>query len=48
MKKYHPSGNMKLNNLGIFKSLELRFLMEQILPISLKKNFTPNTWAVMG
>jgi len=25
-KKYHPSGNLKFNNLGIFKSLKLRIL----------------------
>jgi len=27
-KKYHPSGNLKFNNLGIFQSLKLRILME--------------------
>jgi len=26
LKKYHPSGNLKLNNLGIFQSLKLRIL----------------------
>jgi len=25
-KKYHPSGNLKFNNLGIFPSLKLRNL----------------------
>jgi len=25
-KKYHPSGNLKFNNLGIFQSLKLRIL----------------------
>jgi len=49
LKKYHPSGNLKFNNLGIFQSLKFRILMEKILPISLNLNFTPNTvlWAVM-
>jgi len=28
-KKYHPSGNLKLNNLGIFQSLKFRILMEK-------------------
>jgi len=27
-KKYHPSGNLKFNNLGILQSLELRILVE--------------------
>jgi len=39
-KKYHPSGNLKFNNLGIFKSLKLRDLMGKILRLSLKLNFT--------
>jgi len=54
-KKYHPSGNFNLYNLGIFQSLKFRNLMEEILPISLNLNFTPNTFpnfqilrAVMG
>jgi len=42
-KKYHSSGNLKFNNLSIFNSLEMRILMEKILQISLKLNFTPNT-----
>jgi len=29
-KKYHPSGNLKFNNLGIFQSLKFRILMEKI------------------
>jgi len=28
-KKYHPSGNLKFNYLGIFQSLKLRILMEK-------------------
>jgi len=42
-KKYHPTGNFKFNNLGIFQSLKFRTLMEKILPTSLKINFFPNT-----
>jgi len=34
-KKYNPSGNLKLNNLGISQSLKFGILMESILPISL-------------
>jgi len=45
-KKYHPSGNIKFNYLGIFQSFKSRILMEKFLLISLKLNFTPNT--VMG
>jgi len=41
--KYHPSGNLKFDYLGIFKSLKLRFSMGKILSISLKLNFNPNT-----
>jgi len=39
-KKHHPSGNLKFNNFGLFKSLKFRILLEKILPISLKLNFT--------
>jgi len=46
-KEYHPSGNQKFNNLGIFQSLKLRILMEKILPISPKLNFTPNTLGLL-
>jgi len=35
-KKYHPPGNLKFNNLGIFQSWKLQFLVEKIFPISLK------------
>jgi len=42
-KKYYPCGNLKINNLGIFQSVELCILVGKILPISLKLNFTPNT-----
>jgi len=28
-KKYHPSGNLKFNNLGIYKSLKFRISMEK-------------------
>jgi len=27
--KYHPSGNLKFNNLGIFQTLKFRILMEK-------------------
>jgi len=47
LKKYHPSGNIKCNNLGIFQSLKFRILMEKNLPISLKL-FTPNTFMGYG
>jgi len=30
-KKYHPSGNLKFNNVGTFISLKLRNLMEKSL-----------------
>jgi len=46
--KFHPSGNLKFNNLGIFQSLNLRILAEKILPISRKLNFTPNTVGCYG
>jgi len=48
LKKYHPSGNLKFNNLGIFPSLKLRNLMGKILPISLQLNFTPNALGCHG
>ena len=48
LKKYHPSGNLKLNNVGISGSLKFCILMETILPISLKLNFTPNTLGCYG
>jgi len=47
-KKYHPSGNRKFNNLGIFQSLKLLNLMGKILRISLKLSFTPNTLGCHG
>jgi len=45
---YHPPGNLKLNYFVIFQSLKLRILMEKILSISLKLNFTPNTLGCYG
>jgi len=47
-KKYHPSGNVEFNNLGICQSLKLRNLLGKILRISLKLNFTPNTLGCYG
>jgi len=38
-KEYHPSGNLKFNNLPIFQSL-IRILMEKILPISPNQFFS--------
>jgi len=35
LKKNHPSGNLKFNNLGIFQSLKFRILLKKIIPISL-------------
>jgi len=43
-KKYHPSGNLEFHYLDIFQSLNLHILMEKILSISLKLNFTSNTF----
>jgi len=42
-KKYHPSGNLKFNNLGIFQVFKMRILEKKILRISLKLNVTSNT-----
>ena len=48
VKKYHSSGNLKFNFLGIFQSLKLRILMEEVPLISLKRNVTSNTLGVYG
>jgi len=48
LKKYHPSGNMKFNYLGISRGLKLRVLVRKILSISLKLNFTPNNLGCYG
>ena len=42
-KKYHPSGNLKFNNLG-----KISYFKGKILPISLKLNFTPTTLGCYG
>jgi len=42
-KKIPSPANIKFNYLRIFQSLKLRILMEKILSLSLKLNFTPNT-----
>ena len=44
LKKYHPSGNLNFDGLGISQSLKLRNLMGKILRVSLLLNFTPNTF----
>jgi len=41
LQKYHPSGKLEFNNLGILKSFKFHILMGKILPVSLK--LTPNT-----
>jgi len=46
--KYHPSRNLKFNYLGIFQSLKLRILLEKILLISYKINFTQNNLGCYG
>jgi len=48
LKKYHPSGNLKFNNLGVLQSLKLRIFVGKFLSISLKLNFTPNTLGCHG
>ena len=48
IKKKHPSGNLKFNNLDIFQSLKLHYLTRKILQISLKLNFFPNTLGCYG
>jgi len=48
LKEYHPSENFEFNILGISQSLKLRILMEIILLISLKLNFSPNTVGYYG
>jgi len=47
-KKYHPSENLKFNNLSISQNLKLRDLMGKILRIFYKQNFTPNTSGCYG
>jgi len=47
-KKYHPSGNLKLNYLGIFQSLKLRHIIGKVLSISLKLNLASNTLGCYG
>jgi len=48
LKKYHPSANLKFNNLGIFQSLKLSNLMGKTLRFSLELNFTTNTFGCYG
>jgi len=47
-KKYHPYENLKFNNLGILQSLKLPILVEKILLIYFRQNFTPNTLGCYG
>jgi len=46
-KKYHPSGNLKFNDLGISQSIKLRNSIEKILRISLKLNITPKDFGLL-
>jgi len=46
--KYHPSGNLKFNYLGIFPKLKIAYFNGKILPISLKLNSTRNTLSCYG
>jgi len=48
LKKYHPSENLKFNNLRIFQSWKLRISMGIIFQISLYLNFTRNTSGCYG
>jgi len=48
LKKYHPSGNLKFNNLGLFQSLKFSIFLGKILPTSLNLNITPNTLGCFG
>jgi len=46
--KYRPSEKLNINNFGIFQILKLRIFVRKILPVSLKLNFTPNTFGCYG
>jgi len=48
LKIFHPSGNLMFNNLGVSQSLKLRTSMGKVLRISLKLNFSPNTFGLLG
>ena len=47
-KKYHSSGNLKVNYLGVFQSSKLRNFMGKILRYSIQLNFTQNTLGCYG
>jgi len=47
-KKYHPSGNLKFNNLGIFQSFKLRYLMKKFFKFLLSQISLQIIRAVMG
>jgi len=47
-KKYHPSGNLKFDYLGISQKLKIAYFHKKILLTSLKQNFTPNTLGSFG
>jgi len=54
LEKYHPSGNLKFNNLGISQSLKLRILVENKTKQPKTFQFLSSqislqiVWAVMG
>jgi len=48
IKKISFPRNLKFYNLGIFKRLKLRILVEKLLPVSLKLNVFQILWAFMG
>jgi len=46
LKKYHPSGNLKFSDLGIFQSLKFRNLLGKTFEFQAK--FSPNTLGTYG
>jgi len=46
--KYHPSGNLKFNLLGIFQSLKLHITFGKILSFSLKLKYHSKYFRAMG
>jgi len=48
LSKFHPSGNLKFNYLGVVQSLNLRILMKKLFLVSLELSFTPKTLGCYG
>ena len=44
LKKYHSSGNLKFNNLGIFQSLKLRILLEMFSKAKFYSKYLGRLW----